>query len=211
MSSSLQAARPRLRALGFGLDRLFVHCWKIPVPSDGELKDRVQTSFRIPECGNHTLTKNDVQIVLQAADFVVSYVAEFLPVQVISCDTKAFLPTAASTLAVRKQGSDVDYIGSFDVLTRVRCTQVAPWKQFNKEEMAMDVKLTGATHLGITGTTVRATLIHARSVMQAARLVGARVGSCKIVAFLFYRPLGLSQNGSDRFGFVAYEASTLIK
>ena len=209
MSSARQAARPRLRALGFALDRLFVHCFKIPVPNDGELNDRVRTDFRIPQCGKHTLSRSDVGIVLQSADFVVSYVAEFLPVQVLCCDTKEFLPTAASSLAVRKEGSDVDYIGSFDFLARVRCTRAVPWKQFNNDEMAVDVKLTSATHLGIIGMTVRQTLTHTRLVMQAARREGARVISCKIVAFLFYRPVGESPNGKDSFGFVAYEASTL--
>ena len=97
--------------------------------------------------------------------------------QVVQTDPKGFLPTAASGLAVRSVAGETEYIGSFDALLRVSATTPGPWRSYHDEEVALDVKVTGAgSTLGLNGLTMKSYLTHARAVIQAARKERARVG-----------------------------------
>ena len=73
--------------------------------------------------------------------------------------------------------------------------------------------MTAAPHLGLTGQTMRQYLEHSREVLLAARREGARVGDCKLLAFIVYRPACKSFDGrllGESFGFVAYETQKLL-
>ena len=71
---------------------------------------------------------------------------------------------------------------------RLHSTKSATWKDYNECEVALDVKLTGAEHLGLSGVTMKQYLTHARAVFRAARSEDSRVGRCSVLAFLARRP-----------------------
>ena len=137
------------------------------------------------------LTDDDVTTVVECARFCVGFVAGHLPVQVVVSDAKASLPEVVSLLAVRNVGGEAGgaYLGSFDLVACIHASRAQPWTRYDGVEMALDIKLTGASCvLGANGPTMRAYMSHAREVLKAARKSNARVGSCGVVAFLL-RPL----------------------
>ena len=137
MADTAFAWRRRWRALGFSVDRLVPTCFKVPAPKLSELPSKLQTTFTIPECGVHNVSDDDGLLVLDTLRFVMRYVAEHLPVQVVETDRKRTLPNAATALAVRKETGENDYLGSFDLVARVHALSAKPWKDFDGEEMAL--------------------------------------------------------------------------
>ena len=107
----------------------------------------------LPGGAREKLQDEDVNVVVAAAIFTVSYLAEFLPIAITCNDAKPLLPGLASRLAVRNtSGGEKEYVGSFDLLGRIFATRTLLWKPYNGFEMAIDVKLTGAsTVLGAQG------------------------------------------------------------
>ena len=130
-------------------------------------------------------------------------------------DTDVKLPQCASRLAVRAVGGgDKEFLGSFDVLLRIRAARPGLWRKYDGGELALDCKLTGvSTTLGLNGMTLRTYTQNARAVVSAARNQGLRVGRCGLVAFLLRRPPGHTQQGLAHrggFGFVAFETDVLL-
>ena len=109
----------------------------------------------MPGCGKHAVCSDDVPLVVDSASFTMSWLAEFLPAQTVCNDAKQLLPSGATALAVRKVGNETEYLGSFDLLLRLHSTKSATWKDYNECEVALDVKLTGAEHLGLSGVTLK--------------------------------------------------------
>ena len=95
---------------------------KIHALSLAEVPQHVSRTFTIPGCGKHELNTEDVALVVDSVRFVMNYVAELLRVQITMTDLKPALPAGASALAVRRDESGVQYIGSFDLLVRIHCT-----------------------------------------------------------------------------------------
>ena len=189
-------------------DRVLPTCFGVPTPPIAELRQRVPNSLLLPTGVRYTLTDDDKTLAADAADFMAAYVAEALPAQVVNTDLRSGLPSAASRLAVRSRpGGDKDYIGSFDVILRLRASRQGTWRCYDGEEMALDCKLTGvSTTLGLNGATIRTYLQHAREVMQAARSEGCTVGRCSLVAFLIRRPPGVTAEGRIHRGASAFLA-----
>ena len=105
-------------------------------------------------------------------------------------------------------------MGAFDLVACTDATRAQPWARYDGVEMALDIKLTGASCvLGANGPTMRAYMSHARQVLKAARKSNARVGSCGVVAFLLRRPSGLNRDGralAGSFGFIALDVEALL-
>ena len=202
------------RARGLAVDRLLPVCFGVPSPLLEELTKRVPRAVVLPDGGKQCIDEDDAVCVVGAAAFAASYVAEFLPAQVVSNDLKGMLPDQASQLAVRRLGGgETEYVGSFDILLRVHARSKQVWKPYNETEMALDFKITGASSpFGLNGPTMRAYIQHARSVMLAARAQKLRVGSCQAIAFLIYRPPGSTYDGRAHCGaegFVAFDVDAL--
>lgn len=203
------------RAMGLALDRLLPFVFTIPAPLLSELPPKVRRIVVVPGSGRQQLSEQDAAIVADAGAYVSHFVAEHLPAQVTVTDMKPHLPEAASRLAVRKVGSESEYLGSFDLLLRVSATQNSTWRRYHNREVALDVKLTGASGmLGLNGPTMRTNLEHARKVMiEARRQASSRVGQCAVVAFLVRRPPGQTFDGrrhAGSFGFVAVDVEVLV-
>ena len=162
-----------------------------------------------------TLTEEDGNIVWESLKFVIAYLAEFLPAHIVVSDAKPALPHAASSLAVRRIAGEDDYIGSFDIVLRLHCSRSSHWQQYNGEEVALDVKLTGASSkLGLEGPTMRSYIQHGRAVMKAARREKARIADCKVIAYLVRRPACPAIDGQAcpaKFGFVAFDVEQLLQ
>ena len=192
------------RARGLALDHLLPIALRCPAPRLCELALRVESEVIVPGWGKVRLSKNDTILVANAASFMIAWISEFLPVQLLATDVK--LPLLPSALSVRSDGS-------FDMLYRICATRCSVWKPFDGTEMALDVKLTGVDGaLGTDGCTMRAYMTHARSVLLAARRQRLRIGECGVVAFLLRRPPCPTQSGrahDGAFGFVAVAASGL--
>ena len=75
---------------------------------------------------------DDAPLVVASARLTMGFVAS-LPVVVTHADVKPLLPEKASTLAVKKVGSETVYIGSFDMLLRVHCYRAGPWKTTTRQ------------------------------------------------------------------------------
>ena len=163
--------------------------------------------------GRQNVGDDDAPLVVASARLTMGFVAS-LPVVVTHADVKPLLPEKASTLAVKKVGSETVYIGSFDMLLRVHCYRAGPWKNYNEAVVALDLKMTGASScIGLSGPTMRMCLGHAQTVVREARKQKGVVGSCRVVAFLLIRPqcptfAGKSHRGA--FGFVAYDVEKLL-
>ena len=134
------AWRKRWRGIGFSLDRLLPRCCVVPAPSSAELPGLVTTSFTVPQFGKHVVCEDDVRIVVDSARFVLAYVAEFLPVQVVDSDWKRICGTSASALAVRDIHGEKEYVGSFDLLLHVHCHKDEIWKGYDDSEIALDAR-----------------------------------------------------------------------
>ena len=108
------------------------------------------------------------------------FVAESLPAQVSLTDLK--LPSAASQLAVPGDGVG-EYIGSFDVLLRIRASdrvQSGCWYKYDQEGVALDFKITGvSTNLGLNSKYMLRIFRHGQKVFKAAKKEkGNPVGAC---------------------------------
>ena len=215
MSADATEWRRLWRALGVTLDRLLPIVFSLPAPALDELGPKVERRVVVPGSGKVGVSEKQVALVVEAAAFVSAYVAEHLPAQVVATDTKPDFLTIASGLAVRSQGGGRECVGSFDLLLRMYSVRSGPWKKYHGKEMALDVKLTGASGvLGLNGPTMRSYLSHARAVMVAARRGRCRVGRCPLLAFLLRRPPGPTYEGahhSGAFGFVAIDVNTLVQ
>lgn len=164
-----------------------------------------------------TLSSEDKDVVMDVASFVTGYVAEVLPAQVIETDKKTW-PHVASKLAVQKVGSENEFVGSFDLVVKIRSgIGVGTWRRWNNKEGAIDIKVTGASEaFGLNSPTMRRWLATGRLVMKAARKSpGCRLKDCSFVAYLVRRPRGPIFTGRGRvhlgaYAFVAYDVNTLI-
>ena len=201
------------RARGLALDRLLPLVFGHPAVPLRHLPKRVERGIVVPGDGRYDLCAADASLVADAGVYVARFIAEQLPVQVVATDMKPQLPSSSSTLAVRKVGSETEFLGSFDLLLRV-FGRTAPWKDYVGEEVVVDIKLCGCSgRLGLNGPTMRTYLAHARLVLKAARQEGTRVGGCRAVAFLLRRPPGRTFEGGEHagsFGFVAVDAGVLL-
>ena len=216
MALALAGWRQRKRSCGLALDQLLPVCFGSPAPPLNSLPDRVAKSAFVPESGRMKLDAADVTAVVESAGFMLSFVSEVLPVQVVACDTKPMFPAVASNLAVQASGGEATgtYVGPFDLIGRIFATTAQPWVEFNRIDMAIDCKQTSVSRtLGLNGPTMRGYMRNARMVMAAARKAGTQVGDCGVVAFLLHRPRGLSRAGQlldESFGFVAIKTDVLL-
>ena len=203
------------RSLGLAVDRLLPVCYKPPAPPRDELMPDVCSVVAIPHDGKRTLTEPDKELVVDATCFVVDFVSESLPVQVVSADMKPLLPRSASALAVRRVGRSYEYVGSFDLLTRIRALRTNTWKKYHGQEMVIDVKITGSSRpLGVNSPTVLGYLQHGQSVIrEAQRSPDCRVGKATVVAYLIRRPPYRKYGGGWHGGawaFLAFEVDRLL-
>ena len=216
MALDFEGWRRRLRARGVGLDRTLPICFGPAAPPVASLASRVPRTVVVPDAGRVKLDDTDVRAVVESADFMTAFIAEFLPVHVYANDAKPLLPSIGSTLAVKSVSGEGEgtYVGSFDLLARIFATRVGPWLAHNRQDMAIDCKMTGAScRLGVNGPTMRTYITHAQMVMRAARKAGGQVAECRVVAFLLHRPCGPTRDGrehSGNFGFVAFKVDTLL-
>ena len=214
MLSDITSWRRLWRARGLAVDKLLPICFGVPSPAVEDLAKRTPRAVVLPDGGKKCFDGDDAACVLGAAAFAASYVAEFLPAQVVSNDKRSMSPGQASQLAVQRLGGgELDYVGSFDVLLRLHARSSSIWKPYDNTEMALDFKITGASSpFGLHGATMRTYIEHARRVILDARAQKLRVGSCQVIAFLIYRPPGLTYDGRAHRGaegFLAYDAGVL--
>ena len=72
--------RHRWRGRGIALDRLLPVCFGTPAPALDTLRGRVAKYVVVPQAGRLKLDTDDVGAVIESADFMLSFVAEFLSV-----------------------------------------------------------------------------------------------------------------------------------
>lgn len=215
-STDPAAWRQQWRIRGLAADRLFPVAFGQPSPSLDALESFVPRSVVLPGATRQRLGKDDIDIALSSVKFAMAFIAENLPAQVVMCDLQSDLPGVATQLAVRKLGNDErEYLGSFDLLLRIHSQRAGLWQSYNDGEMALDFKMTGTSSpFGLNGATMRNYIVNARSVIRAARVQKLRVGACRVVAFLMYRPPGPTFDGRSHrggFGFVAFDADKLCQ
>ena len=196
------------RGRGLAVDKLLPVSFGVPSPVLQDLETRAPRAVLVPGGSRQILDDTDRACVVEGVLFAAAYVAECLPVQVVDTDLRGQLPAEATHLAVRKVGEgEIEYMGSFDLLLRVHARRAGVWQPFNKTEMALDFKMTGAASpFGLNGATMRTYIENARAVMLAA------LDKCTIIAFLIYRPPGPTYDGRAHRGgeaFVAFNADTL--
>ena len=200
----VSAWRTLWRVRGLALDRLLPCAFKVPLPSIDALRQRVVPEVAIPSEGKQKLSQDDKDLVFECSEWVTGFVAEVLPVQVVSADLK--LPGGASTLAVRAGGAtQSEYIGSFDMVLRVRGSSPdlsGIWRRYDKTEAALDVKLTGASKaIGVDSDYVLRMLRHGHAVLKAAdKDTSSPLCACAIVMYLLRRPPGPTFNGANHAG-----------
>lgn len=207
------------RTRGLAVDRLLSDGFTVPALSDEALQGRVAASVQVPGMsGRAKLTEEDKQCVLDVVSFATGFVAEVLPAQVLLTDAKPVLPHAASKLAVASVGGEKEFVGSFDIIVRIRsglCKGL--WRSWNGKDGAIDIKVTGASEpFGLNSTSMQRWLTHGRLVLQAARKdKHSPVGACSFAAYLIRRPEGPLFNsrggkyhGGD-YGFAAYDVQAL--
>ena len=216
MAVEISVWRRRWRALGLAVDRVLPVCFGVPSPPLSELQGRVPRAVILPTGEKYTLNDEELQVSATSGDFMAAYTAEALPAQVVDNDLKPKLPAVASRLAVRSLGGgDKEYVGSFDVLLRLRVSKRGIWSNYANEEMALDCKITGVeSQLGLNGLTMRSYFQNAQTVLRAARAQKLRVGDCRLVAFLLRRPPGRMIDGrthAGAIGFVAFDVDILMK
>ena len=64
------------------------HCYQLPVPDSLAVRESVPASVSATGLGRRQFTAEDVEVVLDVANFVTGYVAS-LPAQVVAADSKA--------------------------------------------------------------------------------------------------------------------------
>ena len=214
MADRASAWRRLWRSRGLALDRILPHCYQLPVPDSCALRARVPSSVSASGLGRRQLTAEDVELVVDAANFVTGYVAS-LPAQVVAADSKELLPRAVSHLAVPADSNDGGFAGSFDLVLRVRAERSSTWRVYNDSEMAVDVKLLGvASALGVKSPTLMEMFRRGKAVLSAARACdGHRLAGCRVAAYLLRRPPGPTFHGvacPGRWGFVAVDVEVLL-
>ena len=127
--------RHRWRGRGIALDRLLPVCFGTPAPALDTLPGRVAKYVVVPQDGRLKLDTDDVGAVIESADFTLSFVAEFLPVQIVEKDA-----SVSSNLAVQAMPGEAEgtYVGSFDLIARIFAANTQPWARFNRVDMAID-------------------------------------------------------------------------
>ena len=90
MADRASAWRRLWRSRGLALDRILPHCYQLPVPDSLALRESVPASVSAIGLGRRQLTAEDVEVVVDVANFVTGYVAS-LPAQVVAADSKALL------------------------------------------------------------------------------------------------------------------------
>ena len=142
-----------------------------------------------------------------------------LPAQVLLTNAKPHMPPLASKLAVASVEGENVFIGSFDLVVRIRSgLSKGPWRSWNGRDGAIDLKVTGASApFGLNSSSMRRYLMHGRLVLMAARKIkGSPIGACSFAAYLIRRPAGplLSSRGgkchAGDYGFAAYDVQSLI-
>lgn len=212
-ASSPEEWRRLWRRRGLAVDHTLPQFFSTSVVDLTNLRSIVPKSVVLPGGLKQSLTGDDVAVVEDAVQFVASYIAEFLPFQILTTDIKK--PKQASALAVKCQGGqDSEYLGSFDMLMRVWQTRAGIWRPYHERIVALDVKLTGYhSVLGLNGPTMRAYVEHGRAVVKAAKSARLPLGDCAAVAYLIQRPSGTSSQGQPckaAFGFVAFDTEKLL-
>ena len=90
MADRASAWRRLWRSRGLALDRILPHCYQLPVPDSLAVRESVLASVSATGLGRRQLTAEDVEVVVDVANFVTGYVAS-LPAQVVAADSKALL------------------------------------------------------------------------------------------------------------------------
>ena len=109
MTMTAPAWRCMWRGRGLALDRLLPDALEVPALAPDALSKRVPYTVQVPgETERYKLDATDKSVVLDAADFVVGFLAEGVPVQVLETDRASFLPKNASKLAVQSVGGEQD-------------------------------------------------------------------------------------------------------
>ena len=90
MADRASAWRRLWRSRGLALDRILPHCYQLPVPDSLALRESVPASVSATGLGRRQLTAEDVEVVVDAANFVTGYIAS-LPAQVVAADSKALV------------------------------------------------------------------------------------------------------------------------
>ena len=138
-----------------------------------------------------SVSNEDAELVLREANWVVGFVAESLPAQIVTADVKPMLPGVASALVVQSIHSETEFLGSFDLLIKIHATKNVEWKKYHGQEGVVDVKLFGSSQpFGLSSTTMRRHLLKGREVLKAAKKDRCRVGRCAFVAYVLRRPPG---------------------
>ena len=208
------------RTRGLAVDRLLADAFAVPAFSEEALRERVPRAVQVPTIkGRTVLTEKDKECVRDVASFATGFVAKMLPTQVLLTDAKPHLPPLASKLAVASVEGENVFIGSFDLVVRIRSgLSKGPWRRWNGKDGAIDLKVTGASaHFGLNSSSMRRYLMHGRLVLMAARKIkGSPIGACSFAAYLIRRPAGplLSSRGgkchAGDYGLAAYDVQSLI-
>ena len=205
------------RKRGLVLDSLLPCAFAVPMATEESMRKRVSTTVLVPRDKTRTSVRNeDAELVLREANWVVGFVVESLPAQIVTADVKPMLPGVASALAVQSIHGETEFLGSFDLLIKLHATKNAEWKKYHGQEGVVDVKLSGSSQpFGLSSTTMRRHLLKGREVLKAAKKDRCRVGRCAFVAYLLRRPPGPVFTGREKFhkggwAFVAYDAQKLM-
>ena len=93
--------RRQWRFRGLVVARLSQKLYAPPVPAKRDLEALVALNLSLPGNGKYMLTPEEVAHTIDCTSDMAGYIAENLPMQVVTTDQKSFLPTVASGLAVR--------------------------------------------------------------------------------------------------------------
>lgn len=205
------------RKRGLAVDKILPYALAVPKPSDDMLLKRLPATVCVPgESDRLSLDESDRTIALGGADFVSGFIAEELPAEVLSTDLK--LPGVASALAVQDVGDEREWLGSFDVLLRIRASRRAsPWHKYHRETGVVDFKLSGTSeNFGLNSARMKRHLSKGRLVLKAARKQrDSSLRSVSFAAYLIWRPPGPVYSGRGRvhpgaWAFVAYSVDALV-
>ena len=202
---------------GLAVDKILPYALAVPKPTDDVLRNRLPATVCIPgESSRLSLDESDRTIALDGADFVSGFIAEEIPAEVMTTDLK--LPSVASALAVQDVGGEREWLGSFDVLLRIRASRRAsPWHKYHREAGVVDFKLSGTSdNFGLNSARMRRHLAKGRLVLKAARKQrDSYLRSVAFAAYLIWRPPGPVYSGRGRvhpgaWALVAYSVDSLI-
>ena len=209
--------RRLLRNGGLAVDEILPYALAVPKPSDDVLRTRLPATVCVPgESSRLPLDESDRAVALGAADFVSGFIAEEVPAEVMATELK--LPNVASALAVQDVDGEREWLGSFDVLLRIRASRRAsPWHKFRREIGVVDFKLSGTSYnFGLRSARMRRHLTKGRLMLKAARTQrDCCLRSVAFATYLIWRPPGPVYSGRGRvhpgaWAFVAYSADALV-